>query len=159
MLKLDTGAFMHSRNQVVTDPRKISLPDQTLRVGGHVYIYPVHLPPTLNDDSVGIFNKSSAFCVVTALDHEEFKVAWCTFGIPAWILWTERWQWLTEVDVNLGDGKGGRQITRYDSIEVFGGLAAHLVKWFVGGKLNMGFQAQADGLKRWTENIIRQRSV
>jgi len=44
--------------------------------------------------------------------------------------------------------------TRYDSIETFGGMAAYLVKWFVGSKLNMGFQAQADGLKTWTESKV-----
>lgn len=143
----------------MTNSRKIPLPDQTLHVGGHVYIYPVHLPPMLDDASVGMFNKSSAFCVVTALDHENFRVAWSTFGIPNWILWSERWQWLTEIDVDLGDGKGKRLTTRYDSIETFGGMAAYLVKWFVGSKLNMGFQAQADGLKMWTENKVRQKIV
>jgi hypothetical protein len=30
-------------------------------------------------------------------------------------------------------------------------LVAYLVKWLMGTKLNMGFQAQADGLKRWVE--------
>jgi len=101
-----------------------------------------------------MLNKSSVFCVVTALDHENFRVAWSTFGIPNWILWSERWQWLTEIGIDLGDGKGKRLTTRYDSIETFGGMAAYLVKWFVGSKLNMGFQAQADGLKTWTESKV-----
>jgi hypothetical protein len=139
------------RNQTVTDSRKNSLPDQTLQVGSHLHIYPVHLPPTLDDASVGIFGKNSAFCVVTTLDHEDFKVAWCTTGIPSWILWTERWQWLTPVEADLGDGKGKRRVTKYDSMEVFGGFAAYFVKWFVGSKLNLGFQAQAEGLKIWAE--------
>ncbi|KAF5353211.1 hypothetical protein D9756_008057 [Leucocoprinus leucothites] len=130
---------------------KTGFPTKPFKSGSHVYIYPVHLPPTLDDTSVGIFNKNSAFCIITALDRENFKVAWCTSGVPTWILWTERWQWLTEAEVDLGDGKEKRRVTKYDSVEVFGGLAAYFVKWFIGRKLNMGFQAQADGLKRWAE--------
>lgn len=143
--------YSTSRNQAVTDSRKNSVPDQTLQVGKHVHISPVHLTPTLDDASVGMFNKSSAFCIITALDHEDFKVAWSTWGIPSWILWTERWQWLSETEADLNDGKGKRKVTKYDSVEAFGGLAAYFVKWFVGSKLNLGFQAQADGLKRWAE--------
>ncbi|KAF9451349.1 hypothetical protein P691DRAFT_773221 [Macrolepiota fuliginosa MF-IS2] len=139
------------RNQIATDTAKNPLPDQPLQVGQNVYIYPVHLPPTLDDTSVGIFNKSSAFCLVTALDHENFTVAWCTYGIPSWILHAERWQWLRIVEADLDDGKGKRKVTKYESVEMFSGFAAYLVKWFVGSKLQLGFQAQADGLKRWAE--------
>jgi hypothetical protein len=98
-----------------------------------------------------MFSKSSAFCVITALDHGGFRVAWGTSGIPAWILRTQRWQWLTEVEAELEDGSGVKKVTKYESVETFGGLAAYLVKWLMGTKLNMGFQAQADGLKRWVE--------
>lgn len=140
-----------SRNQTITDSRKHALPDQSPQMGSYIHISPVHLPPTLDDTSVGMFNKSSAFCVITAADHGNFRIAWDTSGIPAWILRTQRWQWLTEVEADLEDGSGERKVTKYESVETFSGLAAYLVKWLMETKLNAGFQAQADGLKRWAE--------
>ncbi|EKM74928.1 hypothetical protein AGABI1DRAFT_116675 [Agaricus bisporus var. burnettii JB137-S8] len=139
------------RNQTITDSRKHALPDQSPQMGSYIHISPVHLPPTLDDTSVGMFNKSSAFCVITAADHGNFRIAWDTSGIPAWILRTQRWQWLTEVEADLEDGSGERKVTKYESVETFSGLAAYLVKWLMETKLNAGFQAQADGLKRWAE--------
>ncbi|KXN83163.1 hypothetical protein AN958_01764 [Leucoagaricus sp. SymC.cos] len=131
------------RNQVVTDSRKNPLPDQTPRVGSHLYMYPVHLPPTMDDASIGVFSRGSAFCILTALDHEDFKIAWRLSGLPTWILWSERWQWLTETEADLDDGKGKRWVTKYESVEVFGGLAAYFVKWFVGSKLNQASEGTA----------------
>lgn len=111
----------------------------------------VNLPPTLDDSSVGMFNKNTAFCIVSALDHEDFRVAWETHWLPSWLLWTQRWQWLTEVEADLNDGKGKRKLTKYETIEAFGGLAGYFVKWFVGENLKLGFRAQAEGLKVWVE--------
>ena len=49
---------------------------------------------------------------------------------------------LTEVD-------GGK--TRYETIEVFGGVVGYLIKWFVGDGLQAGFEAMAAGLKKRAE--------
>ena len=62
--------------------------------------------------------------------------------MPAWLMTTERWQWLIAVD----EGK-----TKYETIEVFGGFLAYFVKWFVGSGLKLGFQAMSDGLKTRSE--------
>ena len=83
---------------------------------------------------------------MTFLDEEHHRGAWENRTLPAWFLRSGRWQWLTVLE----DGK-----TRYETIEVFNGPAAWLVKWFVGGNLRLGFKAMADGLKERTENLVR----
>ena len=62
-----------------------------------------------------------------------------------WLMTTERWQWLTRTE----DGK-----TKYETIEVFGGIMAYLVKWLVRGKLELGFQAMANDLKSRSEERL-----
>ena len=61
---------------------------------------------------------------------------------PHWILNAERWQVLVEVEA----GK-----TRYETIEVFGGLLAYLIRAFVGNGLKKSFIAMAEGLKSRAE--------
>lgn len=46
---------------------------------------------------------------------------------------------------------GGK--TKYESIEVFSGLVAYLVRLFVGRNLNLGVQAMAEGLKAQAELV------
>lgn len=129
------------RGQVVTDSSKQPLQSQTPAEGQYLYIYPVHLPPTM--EKPGLFGESSAFVQITTLDHENFRVAWNTAGLPHFLLHTERWQALSYVSI--------MKQTRYETIEVFGGLLAYFVNWFVRPKLVLGFQAMAEGLKRRAE--------
>ena len=131
----------NSRGQVVTDSSKQPLQSQTPAEGQYLYIYPVHLPPTM--EKPGLFGESSAFVTITTLDHENFRVAWNTAGLPKFILHTERWQVLSYDSIT--------KQTRYETIEVFGGLLAYFVNWFVRPKLVLGFQAMAEGLKRRAE--------
>lgn len=60
-----------------------------------------------------------------------------------YIFFADRWQHL----VDLGDGK-----TRYETIEVFGGLLAWFVLLLRGG-LRQGFKAFAEDLKRRSETL------
>lgn len=107
-----------------------------------MHIYPVHLPPTLNDASVFFWQKQSTNVISTAVDPIAHRVAWVTTGVPRFLLFANRWQILTEVE-------GGR--TKYESVETFSGVLAYFVKWFVGANLRLGVRAMAEGLKERAE--------
>jgi len=128
------------RSQSVVKASMEILDDQTLCEGSFLHIK-VNLPPTMEEP--GLFGRMSAFVKVTTIDHTNHRAAWCTEGLPKFLLHTERWQALSVDDVS------GR--TKYETIEVFGGFLAYFVKFFVGEKLALGFQASADCLKKCAE--------
>jgi hypothetical protein len=90
----------------------------------------------------GWFQKQSAFERITTVDHDNYRVAWVNAAFPQFLLTAERWQSLSV----LGNGK-----TKYETFEVFGGILAHLLKLLMREKLVMGFNAQAEGLKKRAE--------
>jgi hypothetical protein len=135
-----TRILFSSRGQTIIDKAGNALPDQTPAEGKDLLIYPVHLPPTM--DEPGWFQKQSAFATISTLDHENYRVAWNTISFPHFLLYSERWQSLS-IDV---DGK-----TKYESTEVFSGVLAYIVKFLMREKLMKGFKAQAEGLKQWAE--------
>ncbi|KIK43674.1 hypothetical protein CY34DRAFT_803588 [Suillus luteus UH-Slu-Lm8-n1] len=126
------------RDQHITDARKNPLPDETPREGSYLYIHPVHIPPSFDNKWL----PSSAFERITVLDHENYRTAWVNISTPHWLLNAERWQALVAVE-------GGK--TRYETIEVFGGVLAYLIKAFVGSGLKKGFVAMAERLKSRAE--------
>lgn len=126
------------RDQRVTDARKNPLPDDTPREGSYLYIHPVHIPPSFDNKWL----PSSAFERITVLDHENYRTAWVYVNTPHWLLNAERWQALVVVE-------GGK--TRYETIEVFGGVLAYFIKAFVGNGLKKGFVAMAERLKSRAE--------
>ncbi|KAF9221722.1 hypothetical protein BS17DRAFT_784563 [Gyrodon lividus] len=140
------------RNQCLTDPSKNPLPasQQTPRAGAHLLIRPVHIPPSF--DSPKIFPAGSAFEVITTFDLENYRCAWKNVEWPDWALDAERWQALVEVV------EDGRKKTRYETIEVFNGLLAYPISYFVGSGLQAGFSAMAQGLKKRSEEKGSQRS-
>ncbi|KAF8064013.1 hypothetical protein FPV67DRAFT_1420573 [Lyophyllum atratum] len=129
-----------SRGQTIVDKSKNKLPDQTPAEGQYLLIAPVHLPPTMGEP--GWFQEQSAFEIITTVDHENHRVAWANIALPKFLLSAERWQTLSVVD-----GK-----TKYETREVFGGIIAYLVKFFMYEKLVQGFRAQAEGLKKQAES-------
>lgn len=130
------------RGQTIIDPQSGQpLASQSLTAAGqHMYIYPVHLPPTLGEPS--FFQRQSSYVVCTGIDQENYRVSWATTGFPKFLLYAHRWQTLTD----LGDGN-----VKYESVEVFHGLLAYIVKWFVGKNLVLGTKAMAEGLKQKAE--------
>jgi len=48
----------------------------------------------------------------------------------------------------------GRKKTRYETIEVFGGPLAYVIKCVVGSGLQQGFTAMAEGLKKRSEEQV-----
>jgi len=119
------------------------LADQTPCEGSFLQIK-VNLPPTMEEP--GLFGKSSAFVKVTTIDHANHRAAWSAEGLPKFLLHTERWQALSV------DEATGR--TKYETIEVFSGILAYFVKFFVGKKLAVAFQAGADCLKKFAEGSL-----
>ncbi|KAH7919555.1 hypothetical protein BV22DRAFT_1099260 [Leucogyrophana mollusca] len=132
------------RNQQITDAHKKPLADQTPHEGSHLYIHPVNIPPAFTDDK---WFPGSAFERISALDKSNYRVAWVNIEMPHWLLNAERWQALVEIE-------GGK--TRYETIEVFGGVVAYIVRTFFGKGLNEGFRAMAEGLKKRAEEQTRR---
>lgn len=132
--------YYYRRVQTVMNSSKEPLLDQTPHEGAFIQIS-VNLPPTMQEP--GFLSTSSAFVKITTLDHDNHRAAWCTEGLPKFLLQTERWQALS---VDEATGK-----TKYETIEVFGGFLAYFVKFFVGKNLILGFQAFANGLKKCAE--------
>ncbi|KAF8797601.1 hypothetical protein BYT27DRAFT_7204409 [Phlegmacium glaucopus] len=133
------------RRQVLMNASKEPLLDQTPREGDFIQMS-VHIPPTMQEP--GLFGRGSAFVKITTIDHANHRAAWCTEGIPRFLLHTERWQALSVDEVT---GK-----TKYETIEVFGGLFGYFVKFFVGKNLALGFKAGADCLKKCAEEASPQ---
>ncbi|RDB23643.1 hypothetical protein Hypma_009299 [Hypsizygus marmoreus] len=131
-----------ARGQTIVDKSKNPLPDQTPAEGQYLLIAPVHLPPTMGEP--GWFQKQSAFEMISTVDRENYRVAWVNIALPKFLLSAERWQALSE------DGEGR---TKYETIEVFGGFFAYLVKFFMREKLVLGFNAQAEALKKRAEEL------
>lgn len=126
------------------DSSKNLLADQTPREGSYLQIS-VNLPPTMEEP--GLFGRGFAFVKITTIDHINHRAAWCTEGLPKFLLHTERWQALSV------DEATGR--TKYETIEVFGGILAYFIKFFVGKRLALGFQATAGCLKERAEESPR----
>jgi hypothetical protein len=126
---------------------KKPIANQTLAVGQMIYMYPVHVPPTMDEPGFG--QTKSAYVVTTTVDHDNHRVAWETAGLPKFLLHAERWQILTVV----GDGK-----VEYHTFEPFNGLLAYILKWFMKDKLQSGLEAVADGLKARAESAAQNNT-
>ncbi|KAJ7153546.1 hypothetical protein C8R43DRAFT_885558 [Mycena crocata] len=143
---LDFGSYKEwsdiftARGQTIVSESGAALADQTPAAGQKLFISPVHLPPTMG--SPGFMQSHSTNVLITTIDHENYRAAWITDGgLPRWALQAERWQMLT-----VENGK-----TKYESIEVFRGIIAYVVKLFTGKNLILGVRAMTEGLKSQSE--------
>lgn len=93
------------------------------------------------DDS-SVWFPSSSLEVITVVDHENYRCSWRYISLPRWVLSADRWQALSTTE----DGK-----TKYESIEVFSGVAAYFLKFFMASGLKKGFDAMGEGLKKRAE--------
>ena len=127
-----------SRAMIIVDASKSPDADQTLAEGKYLMMK-VHMPPTM-DDTV---RSQVPFEVIKTVDREKHRLSWINIDYPQWALRAERWQVLSTVD-----GK-----TLYETREVFAGLLAYILKWFMAGSLRKSFDAFADGLKHRSEQL------
>ncbi|EPQ55909.1 hypothetical protein GLOTRDRAFT_138644 [Gloeophyllum trabeum ATCC 11539] len=125
-----------ARDMMLTDKSKKPLNDQTLAPGKHLIIS-FCMPPSLTAQP------KPAFELITHVDHTAHRIAWRNVDMPAWLLWGDRWQTVED------DGSGG---ARYECYEVFGGLFAYVVRWFMKGHLEEAFEALGKTLKERAEN-------
>jgi hypothetical protein len=125
---------------MVSKTDRIPLDDQTPKEGEYLMMSPVHIPPTMNDSSVWV--STTSLGVVTVVDHENYRCSWRNVSLPRWLLSAERWLAVSTV---LGGG------TKYESIEVFSGVAAILLRIFMGSGLKKGFVAMGEALKKRCE--------
>ena len=116
------------------------LADQTAKEGEHLLMSPVHIPPTMDDASVWF--PSSSLELITTIDHENYRCSWRYISLPQWLLSATRWQALSVV-------AGGK--TKYESVEVFTGVVAYVLKVVLRSGLRKGFEAMGEGLKRRSE--------
>ena len=110
--------------------------DQTPAAGKYL-LMKTHIPPTM-DDSIGM---TEAFELITHFDEETHRLAWKNL-LPQWLIRAERWQALSKTE----DGK-----TKYESREVFAGIGAYLIKWFLSKNLQKSFDAMGEALKARAE--------
>jgi hypothetical protein len=125
---------------MVSKTDRIPLDDQTPKEGEYLMMSPVHIPPTMNDSSVWV--STTSLGVVTVVDHENYRCSWRNVSLPRWLLSAERWLAVSTV---LGGG------TKYESIEVFSGVAAIFLRIFMGSGLKKGFIAMGEALKKRCE--------
>ncbi|CAK5271917.1 unnamed protein product [Mycena citricolor] len=123
------------RVEFVSDQRSTEpSADQTPAVGRKMVIYPVNL--------------SSITATMHTLDPANFRVAWETVPVlPKWALHADRWQTLTREEVD------GEMMTKYQSFEVFSGVLAYIIRWFLKKQLNDGVRSMAEALKTRSEGI------
>jgi len=129
------------REQKIVTKSKEPVADQTPTEGAYLRMTRVHIPPTFEDSSVWF--PSSAFVIISHVDNENHRLAWMGSMAPRFILHTDRWQELSVVE-------GGQ--TKYETIEVFSGILAWVMKFLLGKGLNEGFKAMAEGLKKRSED-------
>jgi hypothetical protein len=116
-----------------------ALADQTPSVGRKLVIC-AHLPLTMG--TLRFMESLNIIVRITTIDHENYRAAWVGDSrLPNWLLRGERWQMLT-----VEEGK-----TKYESVEVFSGIIAYVVKFFTGEKLVLGVKAMMEGLKSRAE--------
>lgn len=143
-----------SRVQTLVDPEtKAPLPSPAAsqpKVGQHL-LMKVHIPPTMSDTSK--YQKTEE--IITHVDHEEFRVAWKYATLPKWLLGAERWQCLS----SLPSPDGGKEMTKYETREVFSGPLAYIVKWFMRKGLEEAFAAMGDALKARSETGAQEQGT
>jgi hypothetical protein len=136
--------FFRSRAQRIVDSKtQQPLADQTPAENKYMLIYPTHIPPTMNDE--GVWFRFSAYVIITVVDNENHRCSWeyATFRKYPWLLCSVRWQALSEID----------GITKYETIEVFGGILSYFMIPFFKKPLNHCFRASAEALRSRCERI------
>jgi hypothetical protein len=94
------------------------------------------------------YQKQSTLAYISSIDHENYRITWYGVAFPKFLLDTERWQGLSIVPEGSDDsGK-----TMYETIEVFKGPLAYLIRFLFMTDLKKGFQAMADALKERSES-------
>ena len=125
----------------IVDASKKEDAEQKLVEGKYLLMH-CHIPPTLE------YRKSvqKPHEIIDVVDAENHLLAWTNIDYPKWALRAQRWQALSKNE----DGK-----ILYETREVFGGVLAYIVKWFLRKPLLQAFVAFGDSLKERSERAAR----
>src|ERR1700761_3437614 len=102
----------------------------------------VCIPPSLDPKT----SRSRAKCIILTMDHEHHRAEWKTIDYPSFLMSAHHTQTLKEVEQ-----ENGEKVTVYETNEVFSGVLAYIVKWFLRANLQKSFVAMAEDLKRHCE--------
>ncbi|TCD66450.1 hypothetical protein EIP91_001330 [Steccherinum ochraceum] len=128
------------REATIVDSSRKPLPETTSLSASHKLLLKTHMPPTM-DASV---KTTDMLEHVKLVDPQEFRVVWGStgsgilFGAEVWLMLSEE----------------GSSRTKFEMVTVFKGVAAHIIKTFMGGTVNNLHQSlvgMAEGLKRVSE--------
>ncbi|KZT36243.1 hypothetical protein SISSUDRAFT_989470 [Sistotremastrum suecicum HHB10207 ss-3] len=140
------NAFVPSQQVADKNWKPINPEPQTIKAGDnilvHAYLqatgsYPAATEPTISKETI------------VAVDHAQHRIRWDQKTYPSLLLWTERWQALSEQKNDAGEN-----IILYESRIVFGGLGAYFVKWLYASRLNAAVALTAEGLKTRCEGLV-----
>lgn len=92
-------------------------------------------------------NSQVSFENITHIQHDLYRTAWAQIFLPSIVLESERWSALSVVT-----GAGGKNVTLYESREVYNGPIAYVVQSAYGEGLQEGFDAQGKALKALVES-------
>ncbi|KAH8834814.1 hypothetical protein DL96DRAFT_1571864 [Flagelloscypha sp. PMI_526] len=133
-----------ARRQIIVDsfsPRKVSV-DQTPVAGKLLLMDPVHIPATMGEPNKLMQRQVTKERIIFAQDYQ---LAWEYIGFPKLLLHAERWQTLKVGELD------GKPCTKYETIEVFRGVLAYVVRFLFLKDLDDSFQMQGDALKKRAE--------
>ncbi|THH02629.1 hypothetical protein EW145_g6724 [Phellinidium pouzarii] len=125
------------RSMTIVNASKEEDADQTLAEGKYL-LMKCHIPPTMDDSA----RNQAPLELVKVVDGVNHRLSWVNVDYPSFALRAERWQTLTAA----GDGK-----SKYETWEVFNGVLAYFVKFFMEKSLRRSFDGFADGLKAQSE--------
>lgn len=98
------------RSQAITDASYKPLLAHPTPTEGAPILMHTRIPPRgLADNDKGL---RATKAVITVVDHANHRIAWREAGLPDWLLRAERWQELTEEQVD------GRTFTTFMTVEV-----------------------------------------
>lgn len=137
--------FLNSRSQTIVDASNKPLADQTPREGVFMSML-THIPPSMDPSQ----KKHPAHVIITKVDPEAHRLSWRTTAWR-WFLNAERWQALSVVEVEIEGSKKLR--TKYESHEVFAGLAGWIILWFMRDNLQLSLDAMTEGVKTRAEQL------
>lgn len=137
------------RSQLVTDEKYNPLSPQPKPTEGAHLLMLTQIPPPKGTLVPVDKDLARTGGVITFVDEEKRRVGWKQTQYPDWLLRTNRWQELTEVEVD------GKNMVKYWTVETFNGPLAWAIRWFFHEKLTTSFAAMATALKERSEQLAR----
>ncbi|KAF8579583.1 hypothetical protein K439DRAFT_1637810 [Ramaria rubella] len=136
------------RSQVITDSSFKPFLEPPKPSEGAYLLMHVRVPPrgVSDNDKKGLTSTKE---IITYVDEESRRISWKQCGIPSWLLRADRWQEVTEEQID------GSVLTKYMTVEVFNGPSAWVIRWFMLKNLTKAFNAMADDLRKRSEALAR----